>query len=183
MSNFCLLHLSLINSVWLWKMDFTLKVTCLCLAGGHKFSCKCLDLGLNENRSPALSADHSALPVLQRQQEGLIIPWPCASRDKWSCGAADESWGMRAEGGKWTSSYICLQGFQIQERRWLRSSWKWRWPQALVSAHSRKVLRPSATLQTGLWDENNSRHSGVGPNLQVQVRCWPTFPAFCLINW
>lgn len=57
-SIFCLLHVSTINSVWLQKMDFTLQVTCLCSAGGRKFSYKCLDLGLNENCSPALTRDN-----------------------------------------------------------------------------------------------------------------------------
>lgn len=157
---FCHLYLSLINSVWLWKMEFTLKVT-LCSAGGHKFSCKCLDLDLNENCSPALSPEQH--PQFCRDRRGLDHCLPlCQQRQMglWSC-----RWDLREING--LPATLCLQDFQIQERSWLRSSWKWRWTQASVSAPPRKELRPFATLQTGLWDENNSRHSSVGPNLQV----------------
>lgn len=159
-SIFCHLYLSLINSVWLWKMEFTLKVT-LCSVGGHKFSCKCLDLDLNENCSPALSPEQH--PHFCRDRRGLDHCLPlCQQRQVglWRC-----RWDLREING--LPATFCLQDFQIQERSWLRSSWKWRGTQALVSAHPRKELRPFATLQTGLWDENNSRHSSVGPNLQV----------------
>lgn len=49
-----------------------------------------------------------------------------------------------------------------------------------MSAHPRQVLRPSAILQTGWWDENNRAGTAVlGPNLQLRARGQPTFLAFC----
>lgn len=48
-----------------------------------------------------------------------------------------------------------------------------------MSAHPRQVLRPSAILQTGCWVENRAGTLVLGPNLQLQDSCQPTFPAFC----